>query len=333
MNLQSKNVFVTGGAGFIGSTLARELVKEKANVVIYDNFLSGDLSHLTEIQDSVKIIEGDIIDPNLVEILRENEIEFVFNLAAEPYIPHCYDRPEKFFEVNANGTLNILLACKKVGIKRMLQYSTSEVYGGARYVPMDENHHTNPLSTYAVSKLAADRLCFTFYHEQNVPVVILRQFNTYGPRETQPYIIPELITQLSTTNKLKLGNINARRDFTYVEDAAKGAISLIKCDKAEGEVINLGSGEDNSIEELAILIAELMEQDNVEISVENERLRPLDVERLQCNYFKAHKYVGYNPIINLRDGLKRTIDWFKQNNHKWIWETKIKPEDQIWKGS
>jgi len=333
MNLQSKNVFVTGGAGFIGSALARELVKEKANVVIYDNFLSGDLSHLTEIQDSVKIIEGDIIDPNLAQILRENEIEFVFNLAAEPYIPHCYDRPEKFFEVNANGTLNILLACKKAGIKRMLQYSTSEVYGGARYVPMDENHHTNPLSTYAVSKLAADRLCFTFYHEQNVPVVILRQFNTYGPRETQPYIIPELITQLSTTNKLKLGNINARRDFTYVEDAAKGAISLIKCDKAEGEVINLGSGEDNSIEELAILIAELMEQDTVEISVENERLRPLDVERLQCNYFKAHKYVGYSPTVNLRDGLKRTIDWFKQNNHKWIWETKIKPEDQIWKGS
>ncbi|MFQ5710921.1 MAG: GDP-mannose 4,6-dehydratase [Candidatus Geothermarchaeales archaeon] len=332
MSLCSKNVLVTGGAGFIGSALVRELTREKANVVVYDNFLSGDMSNLTEIQDSVKVIEGNIVDPKFVQTLRENDIEYVFNLAAEPYIPHCYERPEKFFEVNALGTLNILLACEQVGVERMLQYSTSEVYGSARYVPIDENHPTNPLSTYAVSKLAADRLCFTFYHEHNIPVVILRQFNAYGPRETQPYIIPELISQLSRTNKLKLGNIKARRDFTYVEDAAKGAIALMKCKRAEGEVFNLGSGTDHSIEELANLIAELMGHDSVSISIEHERLRPLDVERLQCNYFKAYKYVGYNPKVDLKEGLTRTIEWFRRNNNAWIWETKIMPEDKLWKG-
>ncbi len=333
MKLEDKNVLVTGGAGFIGSTLVRELLKENARVVVYDNFFSGDMSNLEAIRKEIDIISGCILDPQLKNILANKDIEYVFNLAAEPYIPHCYDRPKRFFEVNANGALNVMLASKETGVKRVLQYSSSEVYGTAKYVPMDEKHPTLPCSTYAVSKLAADRLCFTLHHEQDIPVIILRQFNTYGPRETHPYIIPELITQLSEKNRLKLGNIKASRDLTYVEDAAKGAIKLMKCKKAIGEVINLGYGVDYKVEELAHIISELMGWDSIDIDIEKERLRPFDVERLNSDQSKAKKFIDWKPRIDLKEGLRRTIEWFKENDCKWIWETKIAPEDKIWKYS
>lgn len=331
MDLRNKNVLVSGGAGFIGSSIVRELLKEKANVIVYDNFLSGDMSNLKGVQNSIKIIKGDILDKNFKNILKKNEIKYVFNLAAEPYIPHCYYRPQRFFEVNANGALNVLLSCRDAKVKRIIQYSTSEVYGSAKSTPMGENHPTMPLSTYAVSKLAADRLCFTLYHEQNIPVIVLRQFNVYGPRETQPYIIPELITQLSKGNKVKLGNIKARRDLTYVDDAARGALALMKCEEAVGEVFNLGTGMDFSVEEMANIIGELMGHNRIEIDIEEARLRSLDVDRLQCDYSKLHKLTGWEPKTSLRDGLQLTIESFKEMGNKWIWETKIAAEEKIWR--
>lgn len=331
MYISSTSVMVTGGAGFIGSALVRELLREKANVIVYDNFSSGDLSNLKELRDSIKIVQGDVLDSKFEKVLKENAVELVFHLAAEPFIPYCYYRPRKFFEVNASGTLKVLLACKKVGVKRVLYYSTSEVYGTAKYVPMDEEHPTNPLSTYAVSKLAGDRLCYTLCHEQGIPVTILRQFNAYGPRETQPYVIPELISQMSKTNKLTLGNIKARRDFTYVEDAALAAISLVKCDEAVGEVFNVGSGLDYSVEELARMTANLMGLDSIEIATESQRLRRLDVERLQCDNSKVQEFIAWEPRVGLKEGLERTIVWFRQHNNRWIWETKISPEHELWK--
>ncbi len=331
MGLNNKNILVTGGAGFIGSALVRQLISENANVIVYDNMLTGDKSNLMDIEDSIEIIDGDILDAKLEKILHKNSIDYVFNLAAEPYIPHCYRRPKKFFEVNANGALNVLLASQQAGVTRILQYSTSEVYGTAKNTPMDENHPVNPLSTYAVSKLAADRLCFTLHHEQKLPVIILRQFNVYGPRETQPYIIPELIAQISRSNKLKLGNIQARRDFTYVEDAVQASVALIKHKEAEGKVFNCGTGKDYSIEELAMTIAELMGKESIDIQIDPERLRPLDVEHLQCNYFKIYKLAGWEPVIDIKEGLQKTIEWFNANGKKWIWETKIISEEKMWK--
>lgn len=330
MTLCGRNVLVTGGAGFIGSALVRELVKEKANVIVYDNFSSGDRSNLAETEKSIEIIEGDILDPTFKDVLKADDVEYVFHLAAEPYIPRCYDHPQRTFEVNAVGTLKVLLACQQVGITRMLYYSTSEVYGTAKYVPMDEQHPTHPHSTYAVSKLAADKLCYTMYHEHGAPVTVLRQFNIYGPRETQPYVIPEIITQFSKANLARLGNIKAKRDFTYVEDAVKGSISLIECKEAEGEVINLGSNKTYSIEEIVQIIAELEGLGSFDVVIEPKRLRRLDVEILQCDYSKAHKLIGWEPRVDLKEGLRRTVEWFREHGCKWTWEDKFASENEIW---
>ena len=331
MNLQGKSVVVTGGAGFIGSTLVRSLLKDGARVTVYDNFFSGDMSNLQEVRKDIRIVTGDILNKNFVHVLKGNDAEFVFHLAAEPYIPHCYDRPEKFFEVNANGTMNVLLACRDAGVKRVVSYSSSEVYGTAKTVPMDENHPTLPLSTYAVSKLAADRLCFTMHHEQDVPVVILRPFNTYGPRETHPYIIPELITQLSNGNNLRLGNVKASRDLTFVDDSVQAAISLIKEEKAVGEVFNAGSGKDWSVEQLAHMIAEMSGHDSIEIDVDKSRLRPLDVQKLNADSTKLKKLTGWEPKVDIKAGLQKTVDWYRKNGSKWVWERKLGSEENIWK--
>ncbi len=311
---------VTGGAGFIGSTLVRELLAEGATVTVLDNFLSGLRENLSEVANQITLVEDDIRNPKLVDILKENHVDYVFNLAAMPYIPDCYDKPFDFFEINATGAMNVMLACKKAGVERIIQWSTSEVYGTARQVPMDEHHHIHPQSTYAVAKAAADRLCYTLHYEQELPVIILRQFNCYGPRETHPYIIPELISQLSKSNKLRLGNVNARRDFTFVSDAAKAGIALMKEPNAVGQVFNAGYGKDYSIKEIAETIASIMNHDSIDITLEQRRLRPLDVEQLQASYFKLHKLTGWEPKVKFEDGLKKTVDYFNENNQKWPWD-------------
>ena len=321
--LTGKNVLVTGGAGFIGSSLVRELLRRGAKVIVYDNFIYGDKRNLAEVEDSIKIVKGDVLSWKIYHTIKEYKVQYVFHLAAEPYIPHSYDNPEKFFDVNVKGTMNVLTACKTLDVKRIVHFSSSEVYGAAQYIPMDEKHPTLPLSTYAVSKLAADRLCFVFHHEHGIPVIILRPLNAYGPRETQPYVIPEIISQLARGKVVKLGNIKARRDFTYVEDIARGAVDLMESDIPDGEVVNLGSNKTYSVEELAHLVGELMGYDKIEIEIEKSRLRPLDVNLLQCDYRKAKKYIDWEPKVDIREGLKRTIEWYMKNGRQWLYEKRL----------
>lgn len=312
----TRNIAVIGGAGFIGSHVVDELIEKGDNVLVLDNLLSGSLEN---VNPKAKFKTFDITHDwkELAEILGKYWINYVIHLAAEPYIPECYDRPRQFFEVNAFGTLNVLLACKEVGIERLLYYSSSEIYG-TKKGKIDELDHTYPQSTYAVSKLAGDRICFTFFKEHKVPVVILRQFNCYGERETHEYVIPEIISQLEKSDTIKLGNIKAERDFLYVKDAAKMAVELLEKGKV-GEVYNLGAGNYHSVEHIANLIAKIMGR-KIKIEIDKKRLRPFDVERLWCDNSKIYKIIENRPKTSFREGLKRTIDWFYDHDKKWGFE-------------
>jgi len=320
LNLEGKNIFISGGAGFIGSSLTRELLNRKANVTVYDNFIYGDQENISELAGDIQIVQGDILSWKLQHTIKNHKIDYIFHLAAEPYIPHCYDNPEKFFDVNVKGTMKVLMAAKLLDVKKVVHLSSSEVYGTSKYNPMDEKHPLLPLSTYAVSKLSADRICFVWAKEHNIPVVIVRPFNNYGPRETQPYVIPEIITQLDKSNKVKLGNIEAIRDFTYVEDVVKGIVDLLNDNVPLGEAINIGSNTSYSIKYIANVISNLMGHKDIEIIIEDSRLRPLDVDKLQCDYSKINSLIEWKPTTSLKDGLRKTIDWFRENGRVWSWE-------------
>jgi len=317
--LEEKRILVTGGAGFIGSHAVKQLSGTGALVTVLDNFSSGKPSYVPAVHN-VKIVEGDICDRKMVEqVVRDQEI--VIHLAALPFIPDSYYFPDEFFRVNTMGTLNMLQASiRSETVMRFIQVSSSEVYGTAKYVPMDENHPTFPHSTYAVSKLAADRLAFTIHKEHNFPVVIIRPFNCYGPNITQPYIVPEITVQLLKKDSLVLGKMESSRDFTYVEDTARGIIIASVSDGLIGETINLGSGKDIKIKDLAYFIASIMGK-RIEITLDGSRLRPYDVERLVCDWSKAKKLLGWQPKVSLKDGFRRTINWLIANTEivqKWV---------------
>jgi nucleoside-diphosphate-sugar epimerase len=319
--LADENVLVAGGAGFVGSTIVRELLKEKANVIVYDNFLHGVKANIEEVKDKVEIVPGDILDEwRLLDAAKKFKVSHIFHCVGDTYVPTAYDVPKRFFRINVEGTLNLLLVCKQLKMKRMLYVSSTEVYGEAKRPLMDENHALYPLNTYAVSKLAADRICFTFFHEHEVPVIIARIFNSYGPRESEPYVIPEIIAQLAKGNVVELGNIKAKRDFTYVEDTARGLIAAMRSGIPDGEVVNVGSGKMYSVEELALHIGRLMGHDKIEIKVAKNRMRRLDIERFCCDNTKLVKYSGWKPQIEIEEGLRRTISWFRAHGSRWSWE-------------
>lgn len=308
--LENKEVLITGGCGFIGSEIVRQLSTIGANVTIIDNLSSGKQEYIEGIPN-VKLINANIVNEDAVKSIVKDK-EYIINNAALPFIPDSYYMPKKFFDVNVNATINLALAAiKEKKVKRFTHISSSEIYGTAKTIPMDENHVTLPQSTYAVSKLAGERVVFTMHKEHHLPAVIIRPFNSYGPNITQPYIIPEIITQILKGDKVKLGNINAKRDFTYVSDTARAIILSLITDGIIGEVINVGSQRSYSIKELVNLISDLMGK-KISIEMETSRFRPYDVDVLICNYERANRLLNWKPEISIRQGLKETIEWIKK---------------------
>lgn len=307
VNFQEKRFLVTGGAGFVGNEVVRQLLDNGSIVTVFDNFSSGKKNYLPN-HRKLKIIRGDVTEKDAVKKAIKNQ-EYVINLAALPFIPDSYDRPADFFNVNTIGSVNVILeSIKSKTVRSLVQISTSEVYGSAQKIPMDENHPTFPHSTYAVSKLAADRAAFSLHKEHDFPIVIIRPFNSFGPRFTQPYIIPEIIRQIHQNGSLKLGNIKSSRDFTFVEDTARAMLSAALEKKAIGEVINVGSGYDVTILKLANMILRLSNNKS-KIVYDSKRKRPFDVNKLVCDNSKAKKILRWKPRISLEEGLKRTLSW------------------------
>lgn len=316
-NLQDKRVLVTGADGFIGSHLVEWLLKEGARVrafVFYNSFNSwGWLDELPkEILGQVEVVAGDIRDPHGVRTAIR-ECDAVFHLASLIAIPFSYHSPDAYVDTNIKGALNVLQACREFGVGKVIITSTSEVYGTAKYVPIDEQHPFQGQSPYSASKIGADRIAESFYRSFGVPVVIARPFNTYGPRQSARAVIPTVITQILGGEKtIKLGALHPTRDFNYIDDTCRGFIALAKCNEAIGREINIGSGTEISISNLAALILKLM-CSTVEIVSEDLRSRPerSEVERLVCNNRLINQLTGWSPAVPLGSGLEKTIDWFR----------------------
>jgi nucleoside-diphosphate-sugar epimerase len=319
--LAGRAVMVAGGAGFVGSAVVRELLKRGSKVVCFDNYLHGHPSHVAGLAGPLEVIHGDLRDNWAVyKAIRDHNCEYIIDCVGDTFVPTAYTMPERFFEINVAATLHLLRAAQTLQIKRMLYVSSTEVYGQVDG-KCDENTPINPMNTYAVSKAAADRLCYTYHIEHKVPVVIARIFNCYGPRETEPYIIPEIISQLHRGPCIALGNIKAERDFTFVHDTANALISVLASEIPNGETVNVGSDTSFPVEWLAHSLAEIMQITPLEITVDPARLRRCDIQQFRCDNSKLCKYTGWKPTVKIDEGLRITVDWFRRNGSRWSWES------------
>ena len=319
MSLQGKEVLVTGAGGFIGSHLVEALVARGVNVramVRYnsrsDRGMIADIPEAT--QKKLTILAGDIRDPFFVsESVRG--CDYVFHLAALIGIPYSYVAPSDYVAVNVEGTINVLQACRSHGVERMVHTSTSEVYGTAQYVPIDEKHELQGQSPYSASKIGADKMAQSYYLSYDLPVVIVRPFNTFGPRQSMRAFIPTVIVQALTRDRVKLGALDPVRDMTYVTDTAEGFITVGLCDDAIGRVVNLGVGRGESIGDIAKMILERAGKKDLPIDHDQARIRPekSEVQRLISDNTLAREMCGWTPGHSLEDGLDETIKWIRSN--------------------
>ncbi len=318
MKWAQKKVLVTGAEGFIGSHLTERLVALGAEVkalVMYNSFNTWgwiDTFKPGE-KNKVHIICADIREADLLKSTLK-DIDIVFHLAALIAIPYSYVSPSSYIKTNIEGTLNLLQAARDHGVEKFLHTSTSEVYGTALYTPIDEKHPLQGQSPYSASKIGADMIAESFYRSFDLPVTTVRPFNTYGPRQSMRAIIPTLVVEMLSNDKIQLGSLHPIRDFTYVSDTVEGFLKTAETDDINGEVINIGSANGISIEKLA---EKLMKMMNKKITIESEekRVRPTksEVNQLICNNNKAKELIDWQPKMSLDEGLEKTINWFKAN--------------------
>jgi NAD dependent epimerase/dehydratase len=315
---QDKPVLLTGAGGFIASHLAESLVAQGARLRAFVRYNSrndpGLLKLLPEdVFRQIDVVAGDLRDLDAVTRAMRGQ-EIVFHLGALIAIPYSYLHPAEVVETNVMGTLNVLLAGREAGLERLVHTSTSEVYGTAQRVPIDETHPLQGQSPYSASKIGADKLAESFYRSFDLPVVTLRPFNTYGPRQSARAVIPTIITQALTQEAVNLGNLQARRDLTYVSDTVAGFLRAGEAVGIEGQEINLGTGTETSIADLAGQIIALIGRP-VEIQVDPQRLRPekSEVHRLLSDPTRAHQLLGWEAQVGLEEGLQRTIAWIQSH--------------------
>ncbi|MFH2065940.1 MAG: NAD-dependent 4,6-dehydratase LegB [Pseudomonadota bacterium] len=314
MKLSNKTILVTGADGFIGSHLTEMLLMKGANVKALSYYNSfnywGWLDNIAGLNE-IEVLTGDVRDPHYCKNITRN-VDIIFHLAALIAIPYSYVAPDSYVDTNIKGTLNICQSALENGCTRVIHTSTSEVYGTARYVPIDENHPLQAQSPYSASKIGADAMASSFFNAFNLPLTIARPFNTYGPRQSARAVIPTIITQIAAGEKqIKLGDLTPTRDLNYVADTCQGLTALAECEEAIGQTVNIGSNFEITIGELVETIKEIMNSD-AQIITEDKRLRPekSEVLRLWCDNRKIHDLTGFTPRYSLAQGLRKTIDWF-----------------------
>ena len=322
-----KKALITGADGFIGSHLTEMLVAQGYKVKAlsqYNSFNNWGWLENVNCKNDIEILSGDIRDFNYCKLISK-DVEVIFHLAALIAIPFSYVAPDSYVETNIKGTLNICQAALENKISRSIHTSTSEVYGTAQYVPIDEKHPLQAQSPYSASKISADAMAMSFYNSFDLPLSIVRPFNTYGPRQSARAVIPTIITQIASGKKeIRLGDTSPTRDFNYVEDCCRGFIMIAESDKTIGETINIGSNSEISIGDTLNMIKELMSSDVTFIN-DQQRNRPekSEVYRLWCDNKKINELVGYKPKINIQNGLKKTIDWITKPEHLKMYKSEI----------
>jgi len=315
-NWSQRTVLVTGAGGFIGSHLTERLVALGAHtraLVRYNSAGSWGRLDASPVKDDVEVFLADVQDRDSLRGAVQGA-DIVFHLAALIAIPYSYRAPISYVRTNVEGTVNVLQACLDAGVRQVVHTSTSEVYGTAHYVPVSEDHPLQGQSPYSASKIGADKIAEAFYLSFGLPVATVRPFNTYGPRQSARAVIPTIITQALGHSAVHLGNLAPTRDFTYVADTVEGFIRVAECPEAIGQVVNIGSGQEISIGDLAGIILELIGVD-APVVYDPERVRPekSEVDRLCAYNGKAHQLLGWSPQYTLREGLRHTIEWLERN--------------------
>jgi dTDP-glucose 4,6-dehydratase len=320
MNWAQKKVLVTGAGGFIGSHLAERLIElgAKTRAFVHYNALGycGWLSDSPK-KGEMEIVAGDVTDRDSV-LRATKDVDIVFHLAALIGIPYSYRAPQSYVRTNIDGTMNVLQAALENSVPLVLHTSTSEVYGSALFVPITEAHPLRGQSPYSASKIGADKMVEAFHSSFNLPAIIVRPFNTFGPRQSMRAVIPTIITQLLRGNVIKLGNLKPTRDLNFVSNTVDGYVLAASCPQAIGQTVHFGSNREISIHDLAHLIARLMGK-NLIVYTESERVRPekSEVERLFADSSLAHRIFGWEPKVSLEEGLIQTIDWLEKNLHRY----------------